>query len=59
MGYLTPLIAPFLVALGAVLILTPLCAQAARRLGILDRLVARKIHVRPILLLGGTVIALA
>ncbi|HTO95539.1 MAG TPA: MraY family glycosyltransferase [Myxococcales bacterium] len=50
---------PFLVGCGASLSLTPLCAWAARRLGILDRPAARKIHVAPTPLLGGTAIALA
>lgn len=59
MEYLSPLVAPFLVALGAVLVLTPLCARAARRLGVLDRPAARKIHAQPIPLMGGAAIALA
>jgi UDP-GlcNAc:undecaprenyl-phosphate GlcNAc-1-phosphate transferase len=58
MGYLTPLILPFLVALGATLLLTPLCAQVARRLGVLDRPAARKIHAQPTPLMGGVAIAL-
>jgi len=59
MDYLTPLVVPFLVGCGASLGLTPLCGWAARRLGILDRPAARKIHMAPTPLLGGTAIALA
>jgi len=59
MGYLTPLIVPFLVGCGASLGFTPLCARVARWLGILDRPTARKIHAEPIPLMGGAAIALA
>jgi UDP-GlcNAc:undecaprenyl-phosphate GlcNAc-1-phosphate transferase len=59
MDYLVPLLVPLLVAYGASLGLTPLCARVARRLSILDRPAARKIHAQPTPLLGGAAIALA
>src|SRR5512139_3851653 len=59
MDYLAPLVVPFLIGCGASLGFTPLCARAARRLGILDRPAARKIHLQSTPLLGGAAIALA
>ena len=59
MGYLTPLLTPFLVACGSALVLTPLCRLAALRLGMLDRPGGKKIHAHPTPLLGGPAIALA
>ncbi len=59
MGYLAPLFTPFLVAFGAALILTPSCRRIAVSLGVMDRPGGKKIHVRPIPLLGGLAIALA
>lgn len=59
MGYLTPLLTPFLVAFGSALVLTPLCRLAAFRLGMLDRPGGKKIHAHPTPLLGGPAIALA
>jgi UDP-GlcNAc:undecaprenyl-phosphate GlcNAc-1-phosphate transferase len=59
MGYLAPLIRPFLVAAGSALILTPLCRRIAAGLGVVDRPGGKKIHVQPVPLLGGPAIALA
>jgi UDP-GlcNAc:undecaprenyl-phosphate/decaprenyl-phosphate GlcNAc-1-phosphate transferase len=59
MGYLSPLLLPFLVALGSALILTPLCRVAALSLGVLDRPGGKKIHLHPTPLLGGLAIAIA
>jgi len=59
MGYLTPLLTPFLVAFGSALLLTPLCRLVALRLGMLDRPGGKKIHAHPTPLLGGPAIALA
>lgn len=59
MGYLAPIVIPFLVALGASLMLTPLCRRGAARFGMLDRPGGRKIHGNPTPLLGGVAIALA
>lgn len=59
MGYLAPLLTPFLVALGSALILTPLCRRVALGLGVLDRPGGKKIHRRPTPLLGGPAIAVA
>ncbi len=59
MGYLSPLVAPFVAALGAALLLTPVCRVLALRLGIVDRPGGKKIHSHPIPLLGGVAIALA
>jgi len=59
MGYLTPLLTPFLVAFGSALVLTPLCRLVALRLGMLDRPGGKKIHAHPTPLLGGPAIALA
>jgi len=59
MGYLAPLLTPLLVAFGSALVLTPLCRRVALRLGMLDRPGGKKIHARPIPLLGGPAIALA
>jgi UDP-GlcNAc:undecaprenyl-phosphate GlcNAc-1-phosphate transferase len=59
MGYLAPLFTPLLVAFGSALVLTPLCRQVALRLGMVDRPGGKKIHARPIPLLGGPAIALA
>ncbi len=59
MGYLAPLLIPFLVACGSAAILTPLCRRVALRLGILDQPGGKKIHQEPTPLLGGPAIALA
>src|SRR3970040_1585927 len=59
MGYLAPLLTPFLVACGSALVLTPLCRLVALRLGMLDRPGGKKIHAHPTPLLGGPAIALA
>lgn len=57
LGYLAPLAAPFLVALLASLLLTPLCRRLALRLGVVDRPGGRKIHGESTPLLGGVAIA--
>ena len=57
MGYLAPLLIPFLVALGAGLIFTPICRLIAVRFGMFDRPGGRKIHGNPTPLLGGVAIA--
>lgn len=59
MGYLAPLLTPFLVAFGSAVILTPLCRRVALGLGMLDRPGGKKIHLRPTPLLGGPAIAIA
>ena len=59
MGYLAPLVTPFLVAFGSAVLLTPLCRRIAVRLGAMDRPGGKKIHGHPIPLLGGVAIALA
>ena len=59
MGYLAPLVIPFLVALGAGLIFTPTCRVVAARFGMVDRPGGRKIHGKPTPLLGGVAIAFA
>jgi UDP-GlcNAc:undecaprenyl-phosphate GlcNAc-1-phosphate transferase len=59
MGYLAPLLTPFLVAFGSALVLTPLCRLVALRFGMLDRPGGKKIHAHPTPLLGGPAIALA
>ena len=59
MGYLSPLSAPFLVALAAALLLTPVCRRLAFRYGIVDCPGGKKIHGEPTPLLGGIAIALA
>ena len=59
MGYLAPLLTPFLMALGSALVLTPVCRHVALRLGMVDRPGGKKIHAHPIPLLGGPAIALA
>ncbi len=59
MGYLTPLVAPFLLALAASLALTPLCRRLAIVLGVLDRPGERKIHGESVPMLGGVAIASA
>jgi UDP-GlcNAc:undecaprenyl-phosphate GlcNAc-1-phosphate transferase len=58
-GYLSPLILPFLTALGASLVLTQGCRWLATMLGVVDRPGNKKIHGRPTPLLGGVAIALA
>lgn len=59
MGYLSPLIVPFLVGLGSALLFTPVCRRLALRLDIVDRPGGRKIHGEPTPLLGGVAIAAA
>ncbi len=59
MGYLAPLVAPFLVAFGSALVLTPLCRLVAATLGVVDRPGGKKIHGQPTPLLGGLAIAIA
>jgi UDP-GlcNAc:undecaprenyl-phosphate GlcNAc-1-phosphate transferase len=58
-GYLSPLPAPFLVALAVALVLTPFCRRLALRYGVVDRPGGKKIHGQPTPLLGGIAIALA
>ncbi len=59
MGYLAPLVIPFLVAFGSSLLLTPACRLAAILLGMVDRPGEKKIHVQPTPLLGGPAIAIS
>ncbi len=59
MGYLSPVLPPFLVACGAAFALTPVCRRVALLLGIVDRPGGKKIHGQPIPLLGGVAIAMA
>lgn len=59
MGYLAPLAAPFLLALVASLVLTPICRRLAIGLGMLDRPGERKIHGESVPMLGGVAIAAA
>jgi UDP-GlcNAc:undecaprenyl-phosphate GlcNAc-1-phosphate transferase len=59
MGYLAPLLTPFLVALGIAFVLTPVCRRAAVRLDVVDQPGGRKIHGEPTPLLGGVAIAAA
>lgn len=59
MNYLQPLLTPFLTALVASLLLTPLCQTAARRLGVLDIPGLRKIHSQPVPLMGGVALLTA
>jgi UDP-GlcNAc:undecaprenyl-phosphate GlcNAc-1-phosphate transferase len=59
MGYLAPLVVPFLVAFGSALILTPVCRLVAMRLGVVDRPGGKKIHLQPTPLLGGPAIAIS
>jgi len=59
MGYLAPLLTPFLVAFGAALLLTPACRLAAMTLGVVDQPGDKKIHGQPTPLLGGVAIAIS
>jgi UDP-GlcNAc:undecaprenyl-phosphate GlcNAc-1-phosphate transferase len=59
MRYLTPLVAPFFLALAASLVLTPICRRLAIVFGVLDRPGERKIHGESIPMLGGLAIAAA
>ena len=59
MGYLGPLVIPFLAAFGSALILTPVFRLVALRLGVVDQPGGKKIHGRPTPLLGGPAIAMA
>jgi len=59
MGYLSPIVAPFLLALLASLALTPICRRLAIALGVLDRPGERKIHGESTPMLGGLAIAAA
>jgi UDP-GlcNAc:undecaprenyl-phosphate/decaprenyl-phosphate GlcNAc-1-phosphate transferase len=59
MGYLAPLVVPFLAAFGSALILTPVCRLVALRLGVVDQPGGKKIHVQPTPLLGGPAIAIS
>jgi UDP-GlcNAc:undecaprenyl-phosphate GlcNAc-1-phosphate transferase len=58
-GYLSPLVLPFVVSLAAACLLTPLCRRAALALDIVDRPGGKKIHGVPTPLLGGVGVALA
>jgi len=58
-GYLAPVLLPFLTACGAALFLTPVCRWLAAALQIVDRPGGKKIHGQPTPLLGGVAIALA
>jgi UDP-GlcNAc:undecaprenyl-phosphate/decaprenyl-phosphate GlcNAc-1-phosphate transferase len=58
-GYLSPLVIPFLTALAAALVLTPVCRRLAAMLGVVDRPGGKKIHGQATPLLGGVAIALA
>ena len=53
MPYLTPLLGPFVTAFLLALFLTPPVRALARRAGVMDRPSPRKLHARPIPLLGG------
>lgn len=59
MGYLAPVLIPFLAAFGLALAITPVCRWLAVALGIVDRPGGKKIHGQPTPLLGGVAIALA
>lgn len=59
MGYLSPIVAPFLLALVVSLLLTPVCRRLAIALGVLDRPGERKIHGQSTPMLGGLAIAAA
>jgi UDP-GlcNAc:undecaprenyl-phosphate GlcNAc-1-phosphate transferase len=58
-GYLSPLLIPFLTACGVAVAVTPVCRRLAVALHIVDRPGGKKIHGQPIPLLGGVAIALA
>jgi UDP-GlcNAc:undecaprenyl-phosphate/decaprenyl-phosphate GlcNAc-1-phosphate transferase len=58
-GYLAPLLLPFVVSCGLALALTPVCRRLALCVGILDRPGAKKIHGVSTPLLGGAAIAVA
>lgn len=53
MPYLTPLLGPFVTAFLLALCLTPPVRALARRAGVMDRPSPRKLHARPVPLLGG------
>ena len=53
MAYLTPLLGPFVTAFLLALCLTPPVRALARRAGVMDRPSPRKLHARPVPLLGG------
>ena len=53
MPYLTPLLGPFVTAFLLALFLTPVVRALARRAGVMDRPSPRKLHPRPVPLLGG------
>lgn len=59
MGYLRPLVEPFLLAFAASLLLTPLVRWFALRIGFVDLPTSRKIHREPVPLLGGVAVYLA
>ncbi len=59
MGYLAPLVIPFLAAFGSALILTPVFRLVALRLGVVDQPGGKKIHGQPTPLLGGPAIAIS
>lgn len=59
MGYLAPLVVPFLAAFGSALILTPVFRLVALRLGVVDQPGGKKIHGQPTPLLGGPAIAIS
>lgn len=56
MGYLRPLVEPFLLAVAAALLLTPILRRVALRAGLVDLPASRKIHREPIALLGGVAV---
>lgn len=59
MGYLRPLAEPFLIAFAGCLLLTPLLRHLALRVGHVDLPTSRKIHKKPVALLGGVAVYIA
>jgi len=58
-GYLAPVLVPFLAAFGVALAITPVCRRVALAMGVVDRPGGKKIHGQATPLLGGVAIALA
>lgn len=56
MGYLEPLLRPFLAGLLTALFLTPICRRLASRIGFLDAPATQKLHQSPTPRLGGPAI---
>ena len=59
MAYLTPLLGPFVTAFLLALCLTPVVRTLAQRAGVMDRPSPRKLHARPLPLLGGIALYVA